>query len=209
MSFNWDTDFPIDDPNCVALFARTFDHIDWIDGESIVQAESTPTEEGFNSRFNKIIADLEALGTDSTTAMACMATMRESLFRRFNEIAAEFSAPGWLRPEMNTPWAAGGRGPGEDSTNLPGVQRHGSLLRIRGLVDGGPQPTPGNNFRSIIFGMPGYLSPPRTTVVAGLDLGNTSPCVIDIRPGEPTAQVVLRTPYQGPISLDGISVPLH
>lgn len=43
-------------------FERTCIHRDWVDGEDIVQAGSSPNDEGFNARFHKIEADLDALG---------------------------------------------------------------------------------------------------------------------------------------------------
>ena len=59
---------------CAAKFTRSFAHADWIDGESVVQAEQTTIEEGFNRRFHAIENDLDALGVDVKQAFAVWRT---------------------------------------------------------------------------------------------------------------------------------------
>jgi hypothetical protein len=89
--FNYATDFPAVDPACIASFVRTFLHTDWVDGESVVQAEQTTGEEGFNARFHKIEADLDAIGRDAAKALACLASMRQNLRALLDEIRAELN----------------------------------------------------------------------------------------------------------------------
>jgi hypothetical protein len=89
--FKPQTPFPAEDPACVSQFQRTFAHQDWVDGESVVQAETTPGEEGFNARFHKIETDLEALGQDTARAFACIAEMRKSLHAIVEEIRTEIN----------------------------------------------------------------------------------------------------------------------
>jgi hypothetical protein len=90
-TFDYATSFPALDPNCVATFARSFEHQDWIDGESVVQAEQTTGEEGFNLRFHRIEQDLDRLGGDVAKAFLCMAAMRTSLRYLLDEIRAEIN----------------------------------------------------------------------------------------------------------------------
>jgi hypothetical protein len=87
--FHYATPFPADDPACVPAFARTFQHVDWVDGESVVQAEQTTGEEGFNLRFHRIETDLEALGRDIALAFTCLSAMRRSLRSLLDEIKVE------------------------------------------------------------------------------------------------------------------------
>lgn len=97
--FNYATDFPAIDPACVAAFIRTFQHADWVDGESTVQAEQTTGEEGFNARFHKIEADLDAVGQDAAKALACLAAMRQNLRTLLDEIRAEINR---INTDVNT-----------------------------------------------------------------------------------------------------------
>ena len=89
--FKYNQDFPAVDADSIARFQRSFTHIDWIDGESIVQAQSTPIEEGFNARFHKIEQDLDSLGTDVKQAFSEINQMRSSLFALLTEIQTEFN----------------------------------------------------------------------------------------------------------------------
>ncbi|GAA4878684.1 hypothetical protein [Actinomycetospora straminea] len=102
MPFEFQTGFEEVDPTCIASFARTFEHADWIDGESIVQAESTAADEGFNSRFHKIIGDLDALAADARRGLECTAAVRTSLFALLAEIEAELSRLGAAVPTTMT-----------------------------------------------------------------------------------------------------------
>lgn len=74
-----------------AAFARSFEHNDWIDGESVVQAGETPTEEGFNDRFHRIEADLDNLGALLAQCFTCMNDMRATLAGSLREISDELN----------------------------------------------------------------------------------------------------------------------
>lgn len=89
--FNFSKAFAAAEPACVASFARSFVHEDWIDGESVVQAGHSSIEEGFNSRFHKIEDDLDALAADVVTAMGCVGDMRQELAARLSEIRTEIN----------------------------------------------------------------------------------------------------------------------
>ena len=90
-SFQFRTDFPEAMAECAAAFERSFAHTDWVDGESVVQASETPTEEGFNKRFHAIEDDLDAVKQDLLTAFACLAEMRRTLRAMFNELVTEIN----------------------------------------------------------------------------------------------------------------------
>jgi hypothetical protein len=89
--FKFNQDFPAVDADAIAKFQRSFTHIDWVDGESIVQAQDTPTDEGFNARFHKIEKDLDTLGVDAKQAFSEINQMRSSLFALLSEIQTEFN----------------------------------------------------------------------------------------------------------------------
>lgn len=90
-TFNYAQAFPSVDAACVSTFARTFVHDDWTDGESVVQAEQTVGEEGFNERFHRIEEDLDALGADVAMVFTCLANMRQDLRNLLNEIRTEIN----------------------------------------------------------------------------------------------------------------------
>lgn len=77
--------------DCAPAFVRTFVHIDWIDGESVVQAEETSIEAGFNNRFHKIEADFDAMKVDVKKLFDCLAELRHDLAARLEEIRLEFN----------------------------------------------------------------------------------------------------------------------
>jgi predicted flap endonuclease-1-like 5' DNA nuclease len=90
-TFNYVTPFPGADAACTSDFVRTFQHEDWVDGESVVQAEETTGELGFNRRFHEIEADLDALGADVALAFTCLASMRSSLRALLDELRGELN----------------------------------------------------------------------------------------------------------------------
>jgi|GEM_PF-5604113 len=89
--FNYNLEFKSDHPDCEAKFNRSFIHIDWIDGESVVQAETNTVEDGFNLRFHRIENDLDALSTDVRKAFECIGDMRGELADRLSEIKVELN----------------------------------------------------------------------------------------------------------------------
>lgn len=90
-SFDYAQAFDATDADCVATFARGFHHADWVDGESVVQAQQTTGEEGFNDRFHKIEADIDALGAEVAKVFTCLAEVRQALHDRLGEIKAELN----------------------------------------------------------------------------------------------------------------------
>jgi hypothetical protein len=84
--FNYTEPFPESDPACAPNFARTFAHQDWVDGESVVQAQQTAGEDGFNVRFHNIEHDIDQLGANVAKLFTCVAEMRKSMFALLGEI---------------------------------------------------------------------------------------------------------------------------
>jgi hypothetical protein len=206
MPFDFETDFPQTDPECVPRFTRGFEHVAWIDGSSVVQAETTPTEEGFNSRFRKIIADLDALGDDARRALLSTAAMRGSLFALINELEVELNrlgAPveGWKTPTLLNGWTS--RNPDTDfDYNPPGFFKDKSgRVNLRGTFGNGPIPTNANGFNSVIFQLPAGYRPAVRNVVYAYTSGDGVRRLDIVENG----QVNLRSAYSTWISLDGVS----
>jgi hypothetical protein len=89
--FNYKQAFPATDADCAAAFTRSFVHADWVDGESVVQAEQTAGEDGFNVRFHRIENDLDGLRADVVRAFTCLAEARASLRALLDEIRVEIN----------------------------------------------------------------------------------------------------------------------
>jgi hypothetical protein len=79
------------DADCTTDFERTFAHADWVDGESLVQAEQTTFEDGFNFRFHRIEDDIDTLGGELAKAYACIAELRAQLATALTEIRTEIN----------------------------------------------------------------------------------------------------------------------
>jgi len=90
-TFNYATAFPEADTACGSKFTRIFEHQDWVDGESIVQAEKTSAERGFNERFHDIETDIDHVFSEIGKAFACLADMRDRLYHTLNEIRTEIN----------------------------------------------------------------------------------------------------------------------
>lgn len=91
-TFAYAVPFAAVDTNCAAAtFTRTFHHADWVDGESVVQAQQTTGEEGFNVRFHQIEGDIDGLAAEIARLYACVAAMRSQLHDRLEEIRAEIN----------------------------------------------------------------------------------------------------------------------
>ncbi|QVN21771.1 hypothetical protein [Burkholderia pyrrocinia] len=89
--FNYQTDFPATEPDCVETFTPTFHHTDWVDGESVVQAQQSAGEEGFNSRLRKIEQDFAAVRTDLGQVFACLAHMRAEIRSLLDELRTQIN----------------------------------------------------------------------------------------------------------------------
>lgn len=91
-TFAYAVPFDAVDTNCAAAtFTRSFHHADWVDGESVVQAQQTTGEDGFNFRFHQIEGDIDGLATEVAKLYACAAAMRSELHDRLEEIKAEIN----------------------------------------------------------------------------------------------------------------------
>jgi hypothetical protein len=90
-TFNYKATFAKTDPACAPKFVRSSAHVDWKDGEDLVQAEQTATEDGFNLRFHRIETDLDALNTDTKALFTCLASLRSNLADRLDDIKTELN----------------------------------------------------------------------------------------------------------------------
>ncbi|MFO0750667.1 MAG: hypothetical protein U1F43_34110 [Myxococcota bacterium] len=90
-SFDYSSAVADKDPTCAPAFARSFQHVDWTDGESVVQAEQTSGEDGFNLRFHRIEADLDALAADTRKTFECLAELRAQLAQALADVKAELN----------------------------------------------------------------------------------------------------------------------
>ncbi len=77
--------------DCGSQFNRAFAHADWIDGESVVQAEATAGEDGFNLRFHRIEGDFDGVKADLLELFACVASLRREVHARFDELKVEIN----------------------------------------------------------------------------------------------------------------------
>src|SRR5688572_21823020 len=89
--FSYATPLAAAETACAPTFVRGFAHLDWIDGESVVQADATSVEDGFNKRFHAIEADLDALGRDAAKSFQCLAELRASLKELLDEVRTELN----------------------------------------------------------------------------------------------------------------------
>ena len=88
-TFEFVTPFTSVDAACVSAFARAFRHSHWIDGQSVVQAEETTTEQGFNTRFDNITSDIDGLAREIAKSFACLSQMRRDVRALLDELRAE------------------------------------------------------------------------------------------------------------------------
>jgi len=91
----FDYKFPVSssDPACKSSFTRSFQHKDWVDGQDVVQGGQTANEDGFNLRFHKIEADIDALSANLATAFNCINVLRAQLAEVLTEIKTQFNLP--------------------------------------------------------------------------------------------------------------------
>jgi hypothetical protein len=90
-AFRFSTRVEATDADCEATFARSFDHVDWIDGVSRVQAGMTPEELGFNARFHAIENDLDAIADQFERMSECMGELRADLRGIVGELEAKIT----------------------------------------------------------------------------------------------------------------------
>ena len=89
--FNYQTAFAGSEGACVETFIPVFQHADWVDGESVVQAQASADDEGFNTRFHKIEDDFKAVRVDLSQAFACMAEMRSEIRSLLDELRTQIN----------------------------------------------------------------------------------------------------------------------
>jgi hypothetical protein len=89
--FDFQTPMRPAEADCGSQFTRAFAHEDWIDGESVVQAEATAGEDGFNLRFHRIEGDFDQVKADLLELFACVATLRREVHARFDELKTEIN----------------------------------------------------------------------------------------------------------------------
>jgi hypothetical protein len=90
-TFDFSQPFAGQDADCAPTHQLEFAHQDWVDGQSVVQAEKTVGEDGFNHRFHNIRSDLEGVQSDVAKGFACIAEMRAELSVALAEIREEMN----------------------------------------------------------------------------------------------------------------------
>ncbi len=90
--FDFRTDVQESDPACEVTYARTFEHVDWVDGEDRVQATATPEELGFNARFHSIENEFDEISRQFRTLGACAQELRSDLVGVVRELESKLTA---------------------------------------------------------------------------------------------------------------------
>jgi hypothetical protein len=130
--FDFTTPLAAVDPDCAATFTRSFQHIDWIDGESTVQAAQSVGEDGFNVRMHRIEADLDSVDADAATAIECLAELRAAVATLLGEVKLELNR---INADLQRLAVAGG---GETRAVIPGPSQilAGATFAGTGIVKG-------------------------------------------------------------------------
>lgn len=84
--FQFVTDVEASDGQCTPTYSRSFSHVDWIDGESRVQAGMTPEELGVNARFHAIENEFDAIAVQFSALGTCVTEVRSDLFGIVDEL---------------------------------------------------------------------------------------------------------------------------
>lgn len=77
--------------SCSPTFTRTFEHAEWVDGQSVVQAGESATDKGMNWRFRALRSDVDALHADTQRLHACLVELRSALVAALEQVAAELN----------------------------------------------------------------------------------------------------------------------
>ena len=77
--------------DCANTFQQQFQHQDWVDGVSVVQAGKSPGEDGFNDRMHRIQDDIAALSDEITKAVACIGELRQQVAAALDEVRVELN----------------------------------------------------------------------------------------------------------------------
>ncbi|MBH0053134.1 MULTISPECIES: hypothetical protein [unclassified Salinibacterium] len=90
-AFRFTTEVEATDERCRATFERSFEHTDWVDGVSRVQAGLTPEELGFNARFHALEADLDGVSEQFSALSGCVRALRADLVGVVGELEAKIT----------------------------------------------------------------------------------------------------------------------
>jgi hypothetical protein len=200
--FDYLTPFEREDPDAVARFQRSFEHDDWIDGVSTIQAERNGAEQGFNARFHRIEQDLDMLGKDGRLSLESLAQIRRDLFDRMNEIRDELRrieqphGDRWETvPALPAGWTVMATTDGVPF-NPPGyfLDRSG-MVQLRGALTSTIPPTDAGT--TLFTLKPDFR--PENKILLGVYSGTATARVEILR----TGAVVVKPPFGGFISLDG------
>jgi hypothetical protein len=77
--------------NSNSTFERSFQPVNWVDGQDVVQASDTPTEVGFNTRMQQLQADLDAVKADLVRAYQLIAQLRLDTANALAQIVPELN----------------------------------------------------------------------------------------------------------------------
>jgi hypothetical protein len=78
-------------PECVLDYQRKFVHQNFVEGVTVVQAEPSPDDPGFNLRFHAIEAEFDAIAVELLLSSNCVAELRRELFELTQELAAKIT----------------------------------------------------------------------------------------------------------------------
>jgi len=90
--FHFQTPLMSTDANCIIDYQRSFAHVDWVDGESRVQAGMTPEELGFNARMHAIENEFDAVGAQLRKLGACAGELRTEFIGVVHELESKLTA---------------------------------------------------------------------------------------------------------------------
>jgi hypothetical protein len=89
--FRFTTNVQTTDPACEVTYARQFSHVDWVDGESRVQAGMTPEELGVNARFHAIENEFDTVAAQLASLGSCGKELRADLVGVVRELEAKIT----------------------------------------------------------------------------------------------------------------------
>jgi hypothetical protein len=89
--FTFQTQIALSAAECISSYQRLFVHPDFVDGVTVVQAQSTPEEIGFNARFHGIEGEFDGIARDLHLASNCVAELRRELFGLARELEAKIT----------------------------------------------------------------------------------------------------------------------
>ena len=90
-NFKYTPVFPNSVTNSAPKFERKLQHVDWVDGQDLVQAGDSPGGRGINGVIHTIEADFAAVKADLANAHQLIAELRLALATALNQIADELN----------------------------------------------------------------------------------------------------------------------